>query len=74
MGTSISSFIEKYSACHNYISALENLPPTYDISDSCGTCPIPDPSFYNDAILNNLLQNVNDAEKNCKELGLLKNK
>lgn len=62
MGNSKS--VEKYSACHRYVKAVEDLPPTYDISDKAGTNPIPDPNFYNRKILETKFNEVEKARQN----------
>ena len=62
MGNSIT--VEKYSACHQYINAMQDLPPTYNCSDLARTNPIPDPDFYNDKILDHKFNEVEKARQN----------
>lgn len=64
----MSSFWKKYSACREYVNAMEDLPPTYDITNKAGTCPIPDPDFHNKTIFDAKWERVEIAEKNMKEL------
>lgn len=66
--SSKSSFYQKYKACHEYVKAMEDLPPTYHITDMAKTCPIPDPDFYNDKVFDAKWNRVNEAEKNMEDV------
>ena len=56
------SLLEKYKACYDYVIAVDNLPPTYDISSNAGTNPIPDPTFINNVLLDHLLNEYDKAK------------
>ena len=51
----------EYKACHNYVKALEDLPPTYDTTNMAKTVPIPDLDFKNDKLLEAKFKAVDDA-------------
>ena len=53
---------EKYAACHKYVKAVEDLPPTYSGSDLAKTFGIPDP--INDKMLSIAFDRVDIARQN----------